>query len=709
MKGTFDFFNYNYSAMISIFAALMGMAYPLILQTVQRIDEVYQSTLLTKYVQEQLVFKKFNVALISAVIVSFLSSFIIAVINDVNWILYVEFIHTLTIVYLSYAFIKLFRFILRANNPDDLFDYIKSNDPYDDGGKQQSIVNSTDNPPKGIVEIYQIAKYASAHESYNLYRNCMEVIIPAIQKGIKNGNHSKEVWTVMYELCNQLKREKDSFFTSDCFIRDIYFYNDESVTFSEYDLKYIWNSLSGISKGKKDTWVYEYWSSANQFYRFRLENNSEPAYRVFITRFKEFHVMLGAMLIYNKKWSLLGDILSFTNEYPPRYPLIPGTYRDIINSIETLDSYSDRPLLLEQRYSIPGMGRDLNTDQKILSEAYRYHALLIIRLNQLPNYWYHINKYAIPNINEEENLNDIAYHSRIVHILKRQVKYWYNECNISILNTILGEVPTMDDILKLLEDHIDICNKRKDELKNTDEVDFDKIKYIKDELKKQEQSHPVHLPMKNDMNLSKDYSCKVINTQYISYRIDGEIIRKGSPRDAANIPEMIISQLNNRLYQEYNNIFLMNPATLTVRIKYEEIKDAFNKLGVDGNYVILSNVYLDTLFVRENVGLSYNGSRIFGMTSNTNSILILKKENVPYISLDPVEVPNGLTKLSDEDSSYLYTNIDTITKAINDIGLTVFRSVRLYTPDNQIRYVRLNISDYSNDISELEKLEHFIL
>lgn len=189
----------------------------------------------------------------------------------------------------------------------------------------------------------------------------------------------------------------------------------------------------------------------------------------------------------------------------------------------------------------------------------------------------------------------------------------------------------------------------------------------------------------------------------------GEIIRKGSPRDAANIPEIIIHQLNNRLYQEYNNIFLLNSAILTVRIKYEEIKETFDKLGVNGNYVILSNVNLDTLFFRENEVLSYNGSRIFKMTSNTNSILILNKENVPYINFEKVEIPKGLTKLSNEDSSYLYTNIDTITKALNEIELKIFRSVKLYVPDNQIRYVRLNISHYSNDVSGLDKLEDFRL
>lgn len=45
----FDFFNYNFSSLISIFAALMGMAYPLILQAIQMIDDMYKSTKLATF------------------------------------------------------------------------------------------------------------------------------------------------------------------------------------------------------------------------------------------------------------------------------------------------------------------------------------------------------------------------------------------------------------------------------------------------------------------------------------------------------------------------------------------------------------------------------------------------------------------------------------------------------------------------------------
>lgn len=53
MTNTFDFLDYNFSGLISIFAALIGMAYPLILQSIQRVNEMYHSTWLSGYVQKQ--------------------------------------------------------------------------------------------------------------------------------------------------------------------------------------------------------------------------------------------------------------------------------------------------------------------------------------------------------------------------------------------------------------------------------------------------------------------------------------------------------------------------------------------------------------------------------------------------------------------------------------------------------------------------------
>lgn len=48
----FDFYNYNFSSLISILAALLGVAFPLILQCIQKVDEQYGSTRLSAHFKE---------------------------------------------------------------------------------------------------------------------------------------------------------------------------------------------------------------------------------------------------------------------------------------------------------------------------------------------------------------------------------------------------------------------------------------------------------------------------------------------------------------------------------------------------------------------------------------------------------------------------------------------------------------------------------
>ena len=52
----FDFTNYTYSGMLSIVAAIFGIAYPQINASIERIDDKYGSSLLTKRLKNEKAF-----------------------------------------------------------------------------------------------------------------------------------------------------------------------------------------------------------------------------------------------------------------------------------------------------------------------------------------------------------------------------------------------------------------------------------------------------------------------------------------------------------------------------------------------------------------------------------------------------------------------------------------------------------------------------
>ena len=183
----FDFFNYNFSALISIFAALLGMAYPLILQAIQRVDDMYNSTVLAKYAQTQFAFRLFNVLLLVSIVVSITVPFIIAYLleNSIAGIV-VELVHAVIITALICSAIYLFKFILVTTRPDDFLEYISSH-------------NSPKNPT--THEILQIAKYASDHESYGLYAKAMDTITDFFTEIIRKDKADEELAT---DVCNTI-------------------------------------------------------------------------------------------------------------------------------------------------------------------------------------------------------------------------------------------------------------------------------------------------------------------------------------------------------------------------------------------------------------------------------------------------------------------------------------------------------------------------
>ena len=60
----FNFTDTTYSGLLSILSALFGIAYPLVISCIEKIDQKYQSTLLTARFKNERIFKTFKYLLI---------------------------------------------------------------------------------------------------------------------------------------------------------------------------------------------------------------------------------------------------------------------------------------------------------------------------------------------------------------------------------------------------------------------------------------------------------------------------------------------------------------------------------------------------------------------------------------------------------------------------------------------------------------------
>ena len=123
----FEFSNNAISLLLSVFSVIVGMTYPLLLQAIQRIDEQYRSSRITKMLKEEKVFRLFQWLVTISIAFAFISIFILQLLNDcptltIVWVT----IHTLLTWLLLVTTIMLVYRIMTYYNPDELLDRINN-------------------------------------------------------------------------------------------------------------------------------------------------------------------------------------------------------------------------------------------------------------------------------------------------------------------------------------------------------------------------------------------------------------------------------------------------------------------------------------------------------------------------------------------------------------------------------------------------------
>lgn len=123
----FEFSNNAISLLLSVFSVIVGMTYPLLLQAIQRIDEQYRSSRITKMLKEEKVFRLFQWLVTISIAFAFISIFILQLLDDcptltIAWVT----IHTLLTWLLLATTILLVYRIMTYYNPDELLDRINN-------------------------------------------------------------------------------------------------------------------------------------------------------------------------------------------------------------------------------------------------------------------------------------------------------------------------------------------------------------------------------------------------------------------------------------------------------------------------------------------------------------------------------------------------------------------------------------------------------
>lgn len=158
------------------------------------------------------------------------------------------------------------------------------------------------------------------------------------------------------------------------------------------------------------------------------------------------------------------------------------------------------------------------------------------------------------------------------------------------------------------------------------------------------------------------------------------------------------------------------------RIKYVDVFRAIEKLQISSSHVILlMGIYLGNYqSIYGDVGLEekegyylYKGIKIYSISSEHTSILILRQEDLPFVYFEPL-MDFTLVNSTDlvNDSTQLYCNIQSDSSETSNKVLLLLNAYIHY--NEKLRYVRLNImyqlSDEGNDnFDEIQPINKLIV
>lgn len=581
-----------------------------------------------------------------------------------------------------------------------------------------------------LLEIFDIAKYAVSIEDEKVYRRAKDMLLEELYAYIQEQLNSEETKKrgicftevqidLMKQVLNMTFKSDNNFFSHDSFLINIWFFPTQYVPISEDTWQIIWYFVTQVVDAGNEEWFLSYWTFAEQFYRFYLEDRYDIDASVSKQKsiFKQFHLALGAYLWHKGKYNLLKQILYFTQTLPPSYPLMDNTLIEIFNDIKRIYDLKEHPLELTKRYMMSDMVNDVHSDVYIARMFNSYFALLMLRLKDMDYNVSYCDSQSFPLIDPDSSIQGLNEQIKHADILL----YFLNDKDFINKSQKIGY--NSDDSQKskdLLEEYKSEVEKAIKEKVENPKPDPQKINYIKQQLLEEINNQKLYLPIEQDSKLGNINVSRESFYTIQSLEVPKEDIAKYMDRISANMEEALVSSLLIQEQQQYNRFFLLNKPVIKYTVRFKDLMVALERLKVNDKHIILSmGVYLGTfidlygehpLFSFSAGTGSFNQADIRSIPSSMRVFVIMLEEVLPYVEhteMDSKE-SNGL-KCIDTDS-WLYSNVDTLT-AKNNV-LTVKRKVNLVHNTRFTKYVMLKV-EYNNDssvfdIDKIESIDHFI-
>lgn len=698
----YDFLYHSYTFTITVFAAVFGMAYPLILQAIDRIDEKYTSSVLATDLRKRWQFRTFNYLIVACIICVAVLAYVLEYVGGVVWKYAIVSVSVLIIVALMIVVVLLFHQIITYYSPVDLLELFEKN-------KKKKDANA----------LLDLAKFAAKTDDFELHVKSLAALGLLFYEEQRQAPADKpvEYSAELYDILAKIAKNIGNTSMSDdrynyIGIASIIYAFDSKGGISQKTYQRMWEMVNWAAKVGNGGWFKDYWTYADQYYRFyRLDGNTDLAKKN-LREFYQYHVMMGGLMVYFKRYDWISHIMHFSQSEPPRFELIPGTLGRIFDMVELVDELRAQPFGLYQKYQFIGLERGAKIDDAIASFVNQYLALLIIRLWTYNDYNInYTNPLDVPLVNDEYIESNEAMIANVER-MKRGVDKWYQTGLLTDFG--LYNLPKQQLVQNKLDEYIDVLKRKITEIEVRDEVDKHKAEVIKEEIIVTNANSHSAMPMKDDVAVLDENLYEICSkTVAVTQRIEKPYITIGSKKEIGNFGACLVQSLNFSLLSEYLRLSCkLMPFNVEYLINQKDLLNAIDKLNLPEDYIIIEtdsalNLYeLRKRIVSEDNKRSYKGHEILdlGMSGFSACVLIMRRVDCPFIEIVDTEKQNSDIELIDK-SNCLYCNIDNL-KAPYDVKLV--QSIKVYALKEHGNTCLLKVGyDYSNGY-DLEKVARLI-
>lgn len=678
----FDFTNYTFSGLLSMLSALFGLACPLVIGKVEDIDKRYHSTLLSNRFMHEMVFMVTAILLVVNLLVAIIFPFLM----DGN--IHSRLLVTAQVCVFSLlvtAFFFLFHKMLLYVNPKALQDEILDDYRKSIGNKKKEELYF-----KQWVDLTETLLLSSDDKiAQSVYYAWYDYVIRINRRGVESGVYEEyddyfldAISHINETLCKS-DRRPISVNNGNSILTSLLSYQ---IPMTETRYLHLWRNLRIQLFYNRDEWIMEYWKAASQQYQLHMRDENESRK----WRFLEFHLMLCAMLLQEKKYELVRQILSYSNTKPESYPLVPSTIADVIscfNKINTSASDVGNIVYFEQHYPMPNMYGIC--DGQIVGAVCSYLTLLLYRVYMLnPVYGANFTFRLGINANTLAELYQCKNNMQVLRYWLPKVKLDKNLLwiiNVDDVNTISFDksqdgtkVPSPDEILTEIEDEI---STKMEQLRKNQPLDMEKVeKSIQEVVSSIANSmtpYQILRVKRNEYETNESYCCD-------SYQLfENRAFLANPDIGYSGVEEAMSSSALYPFVQSVALYFYKCLKKITYTISFDDLSAALNNLGLSEEFVIISagfswenvssNYPLEIEVKNEFIYKHKSGTLIYEFPRSINESLnnwlyILRTKDLPYVEFmqpsDNERFENHLEERNSELGIWM-----SITKLRNDNNL----------------------------------------